>query len=75
MIRVFVNGRSVDVPAGAEVSDAVSAFDPALAAAIAQGSAFVTDGRGIEIEADTPLASGSILRVGVRARRGVDADS
>jgi hypothetical protein len=73
-IRVFVNASAVDLPAGAGVGDAVRAFDAGLEASVARGSAYVTDGRGIEIDPDSRLASGAILRVVVRARRG-DADA
>jgi hypothetical protein len=69
-IRVFVNASVVDLPAGADVVEAVRAFDPALGRQIVSGAAYVTDGRGIEIDPAAPLASGAILRVGVRARRG-----
>ena len=74
-IRVFVNTTALDLPSGSDVSHAVRAYDPDLAASLARGAAVVTDGRGIEIDPAAPLASGSILRVAVRARRGVDADS
>jgi hypothetical protein len=72
-IRVFVNASIVDLPAGAGVGDAVRAFDPALEATVARGAAYVTDGRGIEIDPASPLTSGAILRVIVRARRGPGA--
>ena len=74
-IRVFVNSGTVDLPSGAAVSDAVRMFDPSLGQHLAAGTAYVTDGRGIEIDPAAPLTSGSILRVVVRARRGVDADA
>ena len=75
MIRVFVNAGAVDLPAGADVAEAVRAFDPALERQIASGAAFVTDGRGIEIPAGSSLAGGAILRVIVRARRSQSADA
>jgi hypothetical protein len=74
-IRVFVNTTALDLPAGADVGEALRAFDPELAASVEQGTAFVTDGRGLEVGPRASLTSGSILRVGVRARRGVDADA
>jgi hypothetical protein len=75
-VRVFVNAAAVDLPAGANVTDAVRATDPSLVDRIAGGTAYVTDGRGIEIDASTPLVSGAILRVVVRARaRDADADA
>jgi hypothetical protein len=69
-IRVFVNASAVDLPAGADVGEAVRAFDAALEASITEGVAYVTDGRGIPIDPGSRLASGAILRVVVRARRG-----
>lgn len=78
MIRVFVNASAVDLPAGAEVGQALRAFDPALERDVASGAAYVTDGRGIEIDPSARLASGAILRVAVRARRdggAADADA
>jgi hypothetical protein len=68
-IRVFVNAGPLDLPAGADVAQAVRLFDPALERQIAGGTAYVTDGRGIEIDPASPLSSGTILRVVVRARR------
>jgi hypothetical protein len=73
-IRVFVNAGAVDLPSGAIVADAVRAADSSLLDKIAGGTAYVTDGRGIEIDPSTPLESGAILRVVVRARaRSADA--
>jgi hypothetical protein len=75
-IRVFVNAGAVDLPSGAVVADAVRAADSSLLDKIAGGTAYVTDGRGIEIDPSTLLVSGAILRVVVRARsRDADADA
>ena len=75
-IRVFVNANPVDLPAGADVAQAVRAFDATLAPSIAAGAAYVTDGRGIEIDPAAQLTGGAILRVVVRARRrGGDGDA
>jgi hypothetical protein len=74
-IRVFVNSNAVDLPPGADVGLAVRTFDPELESRLQSGTAYVTDGRGIEIDPAAPLASGAILRVVVRARRGADADA
>jgi hypothetical protein len=74
-IRVFVNASAVDLPVGANVVQAVRSFDPELESRLMSGVAYVTDGRGIEIDPATPLASGAILRIVVRARRGPDADA
>ena len=76
VIRVFVNGSAVDVAAGTDVATAVAATDPAMAEMIEKGGAYVTDGRGIEVDPAARLSAGAILRVIVRARRGMtDADA
>jgi hypothetical protein len=75
-IRVFVNAQPLDLPSKADVAHAVRLLDPALERQIASGGAYVTDGRGIEIDPGSPLMSGAILRVVVRARSGsTDADA
>ncbi len=75
-IPVFVNERALAVPPGSSAADAASLLDPALAARIADGSATLTDARGLPVAPATVLAAGAILRVAVSARRGggVDAD-
>lgn len=73
-VRVYVNERTVDVASGATVLAAVQAFDLALAPALADGTAYVTDGRGIRVGLDQLVAAGSILRV-VRSARRVGAES
>jgi hypothetical protein len=74
-ISVFVNGAVLSLPAGTDVATAVRALDPALERQIANGSAYVTDGRGIEISSGTRLTGGAILRVVVRSRRGANVDA
>jgi hypothetical protein len=76
-ISVFVNASLLTVPQGANVAAAVRMFDPTLESQVAEGSAYVTDGRGIELSPGAQLAGGAILRVVVRSRRGgnVDADA
>ena len=74
-IRVFVNSAPVDLPPGSTVVEALRRFDPALSDRVIGGQAYVTDGRGIEVGPDQILASGAILRVVVRARRGSNADA
>jgi len=69
-IRVYVNERPVDLAPGAPAVAAVRALDPALADAVAVGAAQLTDGRGIAVAPDAPLAPGSILRAARRARAG-----
>ena len=74
-MRAFVNEAPVSLPAGAVALDAVQAFDPALAGRVVAGEAYLTDGRGIRVEGDAPLAPGAILRVVVSARGARDVDA
>lgn len=75
-IPVFVNERALAVPAGSSAAEAVALADPALAARVADGSATVTDARGLPLAPASVLAAGAILRVAASARRagGADAD-
>lgn len=72
-IRAYVNGRGVDVDAGATALDAVRASDPATADAVISGDRALTDSRGLPIEPSAVLSGGSILRV-VSGRRRPAAD-
>jgi hypothetical protein len=74
-IRIFVNDGVVDLPAGSNVAAAVRAFDDKLEQQISSGAAYVTDGRGIELEPGAVLPGGAILRVVVRSRRGMSVDA
>lgn len=69
-LRVFVNERAVDVPRGAPVREAVAARDAALARLVDSGDAYVTDARGIRVDAgDVVREPGAVFRVVVTARR------
>jgi hypothetical protein len=75
-ILVFVNEKPVAVPPGSDARAAAARLDPALGERLARGEAHATDGRGIELPADQPLAAGAIVRVIVSARRREpDADA
>lgn len=74
-LTVFVNGKTVRVPTGSTVLDAVAAADAAAADAVRGGTRGVVDSRGIGVAADTPLSGGFVMRI-VSARaaaEGVDA--
>jgi uncharacterized protein YijF (DUF1287 family) len=73
-IRVFVNAVPVDLPVGSRVSAAIHALDQELAQQVSAGTAYVTDGRGIQISGDSPLSAGAILRVIVSAHRSQNVD-
>jgi hypothetical protein len=74
-MRVFVNEQSLALPDGADAGAAVEALDPELAARVAEGSAYLTDGRGVRLAPDAALSPGAIIRVVRSARRaGGDGD-
>ncbi len=62
-IRVYVNARGVDVPAGSVALDAVRAFDPSTADLVAARDRALTDSRGLPVEPDANLYMGAILRI------------
>ena len=62
-VRVFVNGRGLDAPAGGTALDAVSVHSVADAAAVREGRLLVTDSRGLPVPADTPLFNGALFRL------------
>jgi hypothetical protein len=73
-IPVFVNDRPIRVPAGSEATAAVAQLDQGLADAIATGRAYLTDGRGIDLDPRTRLEPGAIIRVVVSSRRRSEPD-
>ena len=71
MVRVFVNGSGVDVPAGSTALDAVQAWNGDAAGEVAAGTRLIADSRGLPIDATAPMSAGSILRL--IANRGTPA--
>lgn len=70
-IRVFVNEIPFDVPVASSVSDAVKLHDTNLAEIIAAGGGYFTDGVGRDLQPDTELGPGDIIRA-VASARGAD---
>ena len=62
-VRVFVNGRGLDAPAGGTALDAVAVHSDADASAVRDGALVVTDSRGLPIPSDTPLFNGALFRL------------
>lgn len=60
---VFINETAVSVPPGTDMAAAVREFDAELAAALAAGRAYATDGVGREVPPSTPVTRGAIFRV------------
>jgi len=73
-VRVFVNGRGIDVPGDSAAIDAVRAADAAEGAAVERGERAITDSRGLPLESSSPVHGGAIYRT-VRARREGDQRS
>ncbi|HUF27976.1 MAG TPA: hypothetical protein VMM18_13455 [Gemmatimonadaceae bacterium] len=70
-VRVYIDGRGVDAPAGGTVLDAVRVSDPAAAEEVSAGRRALTDSRGIPAPADAQVYDGAIFRlVAVRERAG-----
>ncbi|MDP9205129.1 MAG: hypothetical protein M3P12_06695 [Gemmatimonadota bacterium] len=72
-VRVYINGRPVDVDASATAIQAVEAWDETQATAVRSGDRMITDSRGIVTANDTPVHNGAIFRI-VRARQADDAE-
>ena len=70
VIRAYVNGRGVDVPAGASAIDAVRIWDAAAADQVVAGERALTDSRGLPLEPSAVLTGGSIVRLVSGRRRG-----
>ena len=74
-VRVYVNGRGVDVPAGATALDAVRLLDPAAAESLLAGARALADSRGLPAEPSAAVHGGAIFRlVSARTRAAGDAD-
>jgi len=73
-IRAYVNGRGVDVPAGASAIEAVRIWDSAAADQVAAGERALADSRGLPLEPSAPLVAGSIVRIVSGRRRGAETE-
>ena len=73
-IRAYVNGRGVDVPAGASAIEAVRVWDSAAADQVAAGERALTDSRGLPLEPSATLVAGSIVRIVSGRRRGAETE-
>lgn len=68
-VRVFINGTSAEVPAGATALEALQSLDPLEAAAVSRGDRAIADSRGLPVDPASPAYAGAIYRT-VRARAG-----
>jgi hypothetical protein len=74
-VRIYINGKPIDVEAAATALEAVEAWDEIQAQAVRNGERIITDSRGIVTANNTPVHNGAIFRI-VRARQiaGDDPD-
>jgi len=73
-VRIYINGKPVDVDSAATALQAVEAWDAAQAVAIRSGDKMITDSRGIPARNDAPVHNGAIFRI-VRARQSAGEDN
>ena len=73
-VRIYINGKPVDVDSAATALQAVEAWDAAQAVAIRSGDKMITDSRGIPARNDAPVHNGAIFRI-VRARQSGGEDN
>jgi hypothetical protein len=62
-IRVFVNGKGIEVPPGSTLLDAIERADPAAAAEVRAGTRAIADSRGITVPADGIVSGGFVMRL------------
>ena len=62
-VRVFVNGRGLDVAAGGTALDAVALHTATDADGVRAGTLLVTDSRGLPVPADSALFNGAVYRL------------
>jgi len=72
-VRIYINGRPVDVDVAATALEAVESWDEMQAVAVRSGERMITDSRGIVTANNTPVHNGAIFRI-VRARQAAGDD-
>lgn len=71
-VRVYVNGRGVDAPAGGAPVDAVRIADAPLSDAVLAGEKLITDSRGLPVAAGEAMYNGAIYRVITNRQRAAN---
>lgn len=72
MLRVFVNGKGVDVAEGATALDAVRAWDTSAAERVSHGDQVITDSRGLPADESATIQAGAIFRLVPKRSRAQD---
>jgi hypothetical protein len=70
-VRIYINGKPVEVDGTATALEAIESWDAAQGAAIRSGERMITDSRGIPARNDAQVQNGAIFRI-VRARQSAD---
>ena len=73
-VRIYINGKPVDVDSNATALEAVETWNAVQAASIRSGDRMITDSRGIPARNDAPVHNGAIFRI-VRARQSAGDDN
>ena len=62
-VRIYLNGRGIDVPAGATARAAVLAWSTDAGESLEAGRTTLTDSRGLPADPDGIVWAGAIFRV------------
>lgn len=62
-VRVYFNGRGIDVPAACTALEALRGHDVAAAEEVARGGRALVDSRGLAADASSLVYAGAIYRV------------
>jgi hypothetical protein len=62
-VTIFINERVFRVRPGLSAAEAAAQLDPELPGALRDGTAYLTDARGIRLTGDEPADAGTIIRV------------
>ena len=62
-VTIFINERVFRVRPGLSSAEAAAQLDPELPGALRDGTAYLTDARGIPLSPEQPVAAGTIIRV------------
>ena len=72
-LPIFINGSTVQAPAGSSLGRVVADAMPELFTALMDGTGQVTDARGLPVDPDAPVHAGAIYRIFRSSRREEDS--
>ena len=68
-LPIFINGSTVQAPAGSTLGQVLAEQRPELFAALMDGLGQVTDARGLPVDPDAAVHAGAIYRIFRSSRR------